>query len=80
MCIGCHEMKPKRELIRIVRPPEGEVFVDFSGKKSGRGAYVCPNQDCLNKAFKSKAMEKALQVSVNPETISKLREQVENGQ
>ena len=63
-CIGCREMKPKQELIRVVRPPEGELTVDFRGKMNGRGAYVCPDTACLKKAVKSKALERALEVSV----------------
>ena len=50
-CLGCREMKPKRELIRVVRSPQGEISLDFHGKKPGRGAYLCPNQDCLERAF-----------------------------
>ena len=54
MCTGCMEMKPKKELIRVVKTPEGEVTVDLTGKKSGRGAYICRNIECLEKAFKAK--------------------------
>ena len=67
-CLGCREMKPKRELIRVVRSPEGDVSLDFKGKKPGRGAYVCPNEECLKKAVKSKALSRALEVPV-PESI-----------
>ena len=67
-CLGCREMKPKRELIRVVRSPEGDVALDFKGKKPGRGAYVCPNEECLKKAVKSKALSRALEVPV-PENI-----------
>ena len=59
-CLGCREMKPKRELIRAVRSPEGSVSLDFKGKSPGRGAYVCKNADCLKKAIRSKALERAL--------------------
>lgn len=52
MCLGCNEMKPKRDLIRIVKSSEGEVSLDFTGKKSGRGAYICRNADCFRKAKK----------------------------
>ena len=58
-CVGCREMKPKRELIRVVKSPEGEVSLDFKGKKPGRGAYLCPNPACLARARKSKALERA---------------------
>lgn len=58
-CLGCREMKPKKELIRVVRSPQGEVSLDFKGKLPGRGAYVCPNPACLAKAKKSRALERA---------------------
>lgn len=67
-CIGCGETHNKKEMVRIVRSPEGEVSLDRSGKKPGRGAYVCPNPACIEKAFQSKNLEKALQVKVPPET------------
>ena len=67
-CLGCREMKQKRELIRVVRSPEGEVSLDSRGKKPGRGAYVCPNEECLKRAIKSKALERALEVKI-PEDI-----------
>ena len=58
-CVGCREMKPKKELIRVVRSPEGAVSLDFRGKLPGRGAYVCPDPACLAKARKTKALERA---------------------
>ena len=58
-CVGCREMKEKRQLIRVVRSPEGEVSLDFKGKKPGRGAYLCPDPACLARARKSKARERA---------------------
>jgi len=67
-CLGCREMKPKKELMRVVRSPEGEVSLDFKGKSPGRGAYVCGHADCLKKAVKSRALERALGVEI-PETI-----------
>lgn len=67
-CIGCGETHNKKEMVRIVRSPEGEVSLDRSGKKPGRGAYVCPNPACIEKAFQSKSLEKSLQVKVPPET------------
>ena len=57
MCTGCMEMKPKKELIRIVKTPDEDVCVDLTGKKSGRGAYICKNIECLEKAFKTKRLE-----------------------
>ena len=59
-CLGCREMKSKKELIRVVKSPEGEVSLDFKGKKSGRGAYVCPSQECLNRVIKTRALSRAL--------------------
>lgn len=64
-CLGCREHKPKRELIRVVRSPEGEISLDFKGKKPGRGAYICPLEGCLQKARKSKALERALEVEIS---------------
>lgn len=78
-CTGCREMKPKRELIRVVRSPENEIALDFKGKAQGRGAYVCRSQDCLKKAIKSKALERSLEVSIPEEIYSQLKEQMEAG-
>lgn len=60
-CLGCKTVKPKKELIRIVRTPEGEVLVDSTGKKAGRGAYSCPSMECLEKAFKGSILAQALE-------------------
>jgi len=76
MCLGCQQMKPKRELIRVVRTPQGEVVLDPTGKKSGRGAYVCPDPGCLEKAVKGKRLEKALERPVEPELLVSLREKL----
>lgn len=67
MCVGCREMKEKRELIRIVRTPEGETLIDPTGKKSGRGAYVCRSPECLKRAIKQKQLERQLQASLTDE-------------
>lgn len=67
-CLGCREMKPKRELMRVVRSPEGGISPDFTGKLSGRGAYLCPDPACLKKAQKSRAIERALDAAI-PEDI-----------
>ena len=67
MCVGCREMKEKRELIRIVRTPEGDTLIDPTGKKSGRGAYVCRSPECLKRAIKQKQLERQLQVSLTDE-------------
>ncbi|MDE5764136.1 MAG: YlxR family protein [Ruminococcus sp.] len=60
MCLGCNEMKPKRELMRVVKSPEGSVSLDFTGKKNGRGAYICRNEECFTKARKARRFEKSL--------------------
>ena len=63
-CIGCREMKAKNELVRIIRTPEGEICLDKTGKKNGRGAYLCFNMDCYQKAVKSKGIERSLKVAI----------------
>ncbi len=65
MCLGCGESKPKRELIRIVKSPEGEISLDFTGKKSGRGAYICKDDECLKKSRKSRRFEKAFSCRID---------------
>ncbi len=67
MCVGCREMKEKRELIRVVRSPEGEVSLDPTGKKPGRGAYVCRQGECLQRAIRQKQLERQLQTALTPE-------------
>ena len=67
-CVGCREMKPKKELIRVVRSPEGAVSLDFTGKLPGRGAYVCPDAECLKRAKRSKALERAFSAPL-PEDV-----------
>ena len=72
-CLGCTEHKPKVELLRVVRTPEGDVVLDFTGKKSGRGAYICRNVSCLKKARRSKRIDKSLDVAI-PEDVYDRRE------
>lgn len=67
-CVGCREMKPKKELIRVVRSPEGAVSLDFKGKLPGRGAYVCPDAECLKRAKRSKALERTFSAPL-PEDV-----------
>lgn len=74
MCVGCQEMKPKKELIRIVRTPESSIEIDTTGKRSGRGAYICPQGPCLEKAVKGKRLEKAFQQAVSPEIVASLKD------
>lgn len=76
MCVGCQEMKPKKELVRVVRTPEGTVELDPSGKKNGRGAYMCPNAECLQKAIRGKRLEKAFQQAIDPEVLEKLADRL----
>lgn len=77
-CLGCREMKPKKELIRIVRSAEGVLNLDPKGKMPGRGAYLCCDIQCLERAMKSKAVERALEVPVSEEILQDLRSQMEN--
>ena len=77
-CTGCQEMKDKRTLVRVVRSENGEFSVDFTGKKPGRGAYICPNLECLEKAKKSKGLERSFKTPVPAEVYEKLREELLN--
>lgn len=77
MCTGCMEMKPKKELIRVVKNKEGEVSVDLTGKKAGRGAYICKSASCLEKAVKTKRLGRNLEVVIDEELLNKLKEEVE---
>ncbi|MDW7675053.1 MAG: YlxR family protein [Bacillota bacterium] len=82
MCVGCNEMKEKRDLIRIVKSPEGQIFVDRTGKKSGRGAYICPNKNCLEKAFKQKGLERSFKEKMGENVHLSLKKELlgeENG-
>lgn len=67
MCLGCSEMKPKKELVRVVKSPEGEVSLDLTGRKPGRGAYVCHNLDCLKAARKSRRLERTFSMKIPDE-------------
>ncbi|MFV0464774.1 MAG: RNase P modulator RnpM [Lachnospiraceae bacterium] len=75
-CVGCREMKPKKELIRIIRTSEDTMEVDFSGKKNGRGAYICPSRECLNKAVKTKGLERSLKMQVPEEIFNEFEEEL----
>ncbi len=72
MCVGCREMKEKRELIRIVRTPEGTAVLDSTGKRSGRGAYVCRQEECLKRSIKQRQLERQLEITLTPEIIEAL--------
>lgn len=76
MCVGCKVKKNKRDLVRVVRTPEQELCVDLTGKKSGRGAYICPSIDCLQKALKNKGLERSLELPISEALIEKLQEQL----
>jgi predicted RNA-binding protein YlxR (DUF448 family) len=78
MCTGCMEMKPKKELIRVVRNKEGEVSLDPTGKKPGRGAYLCRNIQCLEKSFKTRRLERNLETKISEEICTKLKEEISN--
>ena len=78
-CVGCREMKPKKELVRVVRSPEGAITLDFRGKAPGRGAYVCPEPACLKKAIKSKALERAFETAIPQEVYDGLEKAMEVG-
>lgn len=69
-------MKSKKELIRVVRSPEGEISIDFTGKKSGRGAYICPNPECLEKAIHKKGLERSLEVAISEQVYEALRKEM----
>lgn len=76
MCTGCGEMFDKRTLVRVVKSPEGEVSLDLTGKKNGRGAYVCNNLECLKKARKKRAFERAFSMKIDDEVYNKMEEEI----
>ena len=76
-CLGCREMKPKKELIRVVRSPDGtEITLDYKGKAPGRGAYLCADPDCLKKAIRSRALERAFSAQIPQEIYDRLQEEM----
>ncbi len=75
-CLGCKSVFPKKELLRVVRTPEGEVTIDPTGKKSGRGAYTCPKVECLELAFKGSMLERALEIEITPQQKDTLRSEM----
>ncbi len=77
-CLGCMESKPKKELIRIVKEQDGNISIDKTSKKSGRGAYFCNNIECLEKAIKSKRIEKEFSVAISEDIYKKLEEEFRN--
>lgn len=77
MCIGCHTMKPKKEMLRIVKNKEGEISIDFKGKKPGRGAYICNDISCFNQVRKSKKLEKTFEQRIDEDIYKQLEEELE---
>lgn len=77
MCTGCREMKPKKELIRVVRSTDGEIRLDLTGKLNGRGAYICKCGECLKKAQKTNALARAFECGVSPEIYTQLEKELE---
>jgi len=75
-CLGCNEMKPKKELIRLVRKPDGIISIDLKGKVSGRGCYICPNLECFDNAIKGRQFERALETKVDEEVIALLKQYI----
>ncbi len=80
MCLGCNEMKPKKSMIRVVRSPEGEVSLDLTGKKSGRGAYICKSCECFEKARKARRIEKAFSCRISDEVYDNMKGELEENE
>ncbi|MCM1182145.1 MAG: YlxR family protein [Roseburia sp.] len=76
-CIGCSEMKPKKELLRILRTQEEEIILDTTGRKNGRGAYICPNAECLRQARRTKGIERSFKMAVSEEIYDNLIKEIE---
>ncbi len=76
-CVGCREMKPKKELVRVVKSPQGEISLDLKGKAPGRGAYVCRSAECLKKAVRAKALERGFSTAIPQEVYDRLMEEME---
>ena len=77
-CIGCGEMKGKKEMIRVIKTPEGEIMMDATGRKNGRGAYICPSSECLKKAIKSKGLERSFKMNIPKEVYEQLTKEMES--
>ncbi|NLN17977.1 MAG: YlxR family protein [Firmicutes bacterium] len=75
-CVGCRQVRAKKELLRVVRDPQGNVHLDLSGKASGRGAYICPSMSCLDRALTAKSLERALERPIAQELVETLRQQL----
>lgn len=77
-CIGCGEMKNKKEMIRVLKTPEGEFTLDATGRKNGRGAYLCPSMDCMKKAIKQKGLERSFKMAIPKEVYEELEKEMEH--
>ena len=77
-CTGCREMKSKKEMIRVIRTPEGDFLLDATGKKNGRGAYLCPSRECLDKARKNKGLERSFKQAIPKEVYEALEKEMED--
>ncbi len=76
-CVGCGEMKSKKEMLRVIRTAEDEIFLDATGKKNGRGAYLCPNEECLKKAIRAKGLERSLKTAIPKDVVENLTKEME---
>ena len=77
-CIGCGEMKGKKEMIRVIKTAEGEILLDATGRKNGRGAYLCPSEECLKKAIKNKGLERSFKMAIPKEVYESLEKEMED--
>ncbi len=77
-CVGCNEMKSKRDMIRVIKTSEDEILLDTTGKKNGRGAYLCPDSECLKKARKNKGLERSLKMGIPAEIYESLQKEMES--
>lgn len=75
-CVGCREMKKKKELIRVIKNNENKIFVDLTGKKNGRGAYICNSMECLEKAIKSKSLDRAFNMVIQDEIYDEIKKEL----
>ena len=78
LCVGCSEMKPKKDMIRVVKTPENEIILDTTGRKNGRGAYLCNDVECLKKAVKSSAIDRSLKINVEKSVYEEMERQMSN--
>lgn len=77
-CVGCRDMKAKKEMIRVIKTSDDEIMLDITGKKNGRGAYICVEQECLRQAIKSKGLERSFKQSIPKEVYERLEREMEN--